>query len=135
MNVPTGTELLEFTYRGRHTGDKAPYSMVCSYLVQDLVAPAPLAPGPHPSPWGDCYREWLTRAGIDLDHLTERLTARPPIVYEALTLDIAPGVAVMAIERTAFDTRGRVVESADLVMPGDRIAATYITYEAIALTR
>ncbi|WP_159394015.1 UTRA domain-containing protein [Streptomyces sp. NRRL F-5755] len=67
--------------------------------------------------------DWLSKVGIELHHVVERLTARPPSAKEAVELGIAPGVAVIAIQRTSIDTRGEVVETADLVMSGDRVAA------------
>ncbi|MFI0259038.1 UTRA domain-containing protein [Streptomyces sp. NPDC017056] len=48
----------------------------------------------------------------------------PPAPAE---LGISPGVAVIAIQRTSYDARGTVVETADLVMSGDRVAAVYST--------
>ncbi|GGR51855.1 GntR family transcriptional regulator [Streptomyces netropsis] len=127
LGVPVGTRLLEFTYRSQRVEDDAPYSIVRSYMVRAMVAEATMAPVSDRSPWGDAYREWFTGTGIELDHVVERLTARPPSADEALALGIAPGVSVVAIQRTSVDTRGVVVETADLLLSGDRVAAVYTT--------
>ncbi|MFH8404302.1 GntR family transcriptional regulator [Streptomyces sp. NPDC018019] len=127
MNVRVETRLLEFVYRGRRPKDEAPYSIVRSYLLYAMVASAPTPLTSTASPWGNEYVDWLTEAGIALGHVVERLTARPPSVREAAELGISPGVAVIEIQRTSYDTHGTVVETADLVMSGDRVAAVYST--------
>ncbi|KAA6214600.1 UTRA domain-containing protein [Streptomyces albofaciens JCM 4342] len=65
-------------------------------------------------------------------HVVVRLTARPPSGQEALELGTAPGVAVIAIQRTSIDTRGEVVETPDLVVSADRVAAVCSTHSARA---
>ncbi|KOT81558.1 hypothetical protein ADK70_25865 [Streptomyces rimosus subsp. pseudoverticillatus] len=125
MNVQVETRLLEFSYRGRRPKDEAPYSIVRSYLLYAMVAPTPTPLTAAASPWANEYVHWLTAAGIELDHVVERLTARPPSAREAAELGISPGVAVIAIQRTSYDTHDTVVETADLVMSGDRVAAVY----------
>ncbi|WP_030260026.1 GntR family transcriptional regulator [Streptomyces violens] len=130
LNVQPRTRLLEFSYRGRLQEDESPCSLVRSYLVYDMVAAIPMAPVGSVgdgSPWGDAYEGWLINAGIELDHVTERVGARPPTADEARVLGIFPGVSVLAIQRTSVDTAGRVVEVADLLLSGDRMAAVYKT--------
>ncbi|MEU7204392.1 UTRA domain-containing protein [Streptomyces sp. NPDC045470] len=127
MNVQVETRLLELVERGRRPKDEAPYSIVRSYLLYAMAPPAPTELASAASPWGDASVDWLTEAGIELDHIVERLTARPPSAREAAELGISPGVAVIAIQRTSYDARGTVVEAADLLMSGDRVAAVYST--------
>ncbi|MFF2927099.1 UTRA domain-containing protein [Streptomyces celluloflavus] len=118
---------MEFVYRSRRNVDEAPYSMVRSYLVHSALTEAQMEPVDIGSPWGDAYQRWLVGAGVQLDHVVERLTARPPTVEEAMALGLTPGVSVLAIQRSSFDVRGVVVETGDLVMSGDRVAAVYST--------
>ncbi|MER7396917.1 GntR family transcriptional regulator [Streptomyces sp. NPDC000151] len=135
LNVKPRTSLLEFSYRGRRQEDGSPCSLVRSYLVYDMVAAIPMAPVVSVgdgSPWGDAYEGWLINAGIELDHVTERVGARPPTADEARMLGIFPGISVLAIQRTSVDTAGRVVEVADLLLSGDRIAAVYRTQAPVA---
>ncbi|MEU7150024.1 GntR family transcriptional regulator [Streptomyces sp. NPDC045456] len=127
MNVQVETRLLELVERGRRPKDEAPYSIVRSYLLYAMAPPAPTELASAASPWGDASVDWLTEAGIEPDHIVERLTARPPSAREAAELGISPGVAVIAIQRTSYDARGTVVEAADLLMSGDRVAAVYST--------
>ncbi|MFE5736185.1 UTRA domain-containing protein [Streptomyces celluloflavus] len=121
-----------FVYRSRRNVDEAPYSIVRSYLVHGAVTEAQMEPVDIGSPWGDACQRWLVGAGVQLDHVVERLTARPPTVEEARALGLTPGVSVLAIQRSSFDVRGVVVETGDLVMSGDRVAAVYSTSVAHA---
>ncbi|MEV0602295.1 GntR family transcriptional regulator [Streptomyces sp. NPDC050315] len=137
MEVPPGTRLLEFTHRGQRPKDDKPCTLVRSYLLYDMVAAAPVVPVAPVSddfPWGDAYQGWLANAGIKLDYVVERLTARPPSAEEAIHLGVVPGVSVIAIQRTSIDVQGQVVEVADLLMSGDRVAAVYTTPVAAACT-
>jgi GntR family transcriptional regulator len=126
MGVPPGTRLMEYIHRSNHVGDEAPHSIARSYVVRGMLTVTPQA-GENPSPWGDEVGGWLTAAGVELERIIERLIARPPSVEESEALGLAPGVAVLAVERTLFDAEGRVVWVADVVMSGDRAVAVYTT--------
>jgi DNA-binding GntR family transcriptional regulator len=64
--------------------------------------------------------------GIDVGDPVERVRARTATRTEAQTLGMAPPGPVLAIERTYFDqATGRPVETADVVMRGDRWVAVY----------
>ncbi|MEU7485056.1 GntR family transcriptional regulator [Streptomyces sp. NPDC042319] len=135
LKVPSGTRLLEFSHRGQRPEDEKPCSLVRSYLLYDMVVGTPWVPVAsvsERSPWGDVYEAWLTNAGIELDYVTERVGARPPTADEVGMLGLHPGVSVLAIQRTSVDTNGRIVEVADLLFSGDRIAAVYTTPATVA---
>ncbi|MGW1839942.1 GntR family transcriptional regulator [Streptomyces sp. NPDC002067] len=130
MGVEAGTPLLEFVHLGQRPQDEYPCSVVRSYLRYDMVAGAPWGPEltlAGETPWGDVYQHWLAAVGVEIDHVEERLTARPPTADEAAELGVGPGTSVLEIERVARDAEGRVVEVAHLLMRGDRIAAVYTT--------
>ncbi|QKV72141.1 UTRA domain-containing protein [Streptomyces harbinensis] len=100
--------------------------MVRSYLPRHLI-PGPL-PTPEPtSLWAGNLRTHLTTVGIHPTHTTERLTARPPTAEESETLNLAPGVSVLAIQRQTHDTTNRIVEAAHVILSGDRVEATFTT--------
>lgn len=64
--------------------------------------------------------------GIDVGEAVERVRARGATRAEATALGIAPAAAVLFIERTYYDqSNGRPVETADVVMRGDRWVAEY----------
>lgn len=64
--------------------------------------------------------------GITVGTPVERVSARAASRAEAQALGVAPGVPVMAIERTYYDqSTGRPVETADIVLLGSRWIAEY----------
>lgn len=64
--------------------------------------------------------------GIDVGEAVERVRSRGATRVEATALGISPAAPVMFIERTYYDqANGRPVETADIVMRGDRWVAEY----------
>ncbi|MGW4802859.1 GntR family transcriptional regulator [Kitasatospora sp. NPDC004272] len=64
--------------------------------------------------------------GIEVGDPVELVTARTLTRAEAQTLDRLPGAPALAIRRTHYDrATGRPVETADLVLPGELLAAQY----------
>ncbi|WP_405743450.1 GntR family transcriptional regulator [Streptomyces sp. NBC_01525] len=130
MGVEAGTRLLEFVHLGQRPQDEYPCSVVRSYLRYDMVAGTPWVPAltlAGEAPWGDVCQHWLAAVSVELDHVEERLTARPPTADEAAELGVGPGTSVLEIQRVARDAEGRAVEVAHMLMRGDRIAAVYTT--------
>lgn len=81
--------------------------------------------GPHA---GIGVADRMAIIGIDVGYPVERVRARPATRAEAQLLGVAPGVPVLTIERTYYDqAAGRPVETADIVLLGDRWAAEYGT--------
>jgi GntR family transcriptional regulator len=58
--------------------------------------------------------------GARLGHVTERLTARRPTAMEAKALDVARNACALAVLASVFDTGGRALVVAELVLPGER---------------
>ncbi|MEV6667554.1 GntR family transcriptional regulator [Streptomyces nigra] len=64
--------------------------------------------------------------GVDVGEAVERVRARSATRAEASALGINPSAPVMFVERTYYDqSNGRPVETADIVMRGDRWVAEY----------
>ncbi|MEU6279516.1 GntR family transcriptional regulator [Streptomyces sp. NPDC047028] len=64
--------------------------------------------------------------GVDVGDPVEKVRARAATRTEAQALGINPAAPVLFIERTYYDqTTGRPVETADIVMRGDRWVAVY----------
>jgi GntR family transcriptional regulator len=62
--------------------------------------------------------------GVEITDVTEEVSIRPPTTHEVESLKIPAGVHVFCIRRT-FETPDRPVETADIVIPGDRYALVY----------
>ncbi|MBL1065980.1 GntR family transcriptional regulator [Streptomyces sp. 7-21] len=121
FGVAPGTPLVERVYRTRCATEPVPMSLVRSYLVREHVAANPDLLSPACEPWPGGTQAQLLTVGIELDRVVERVTgARPPTREEAALLGMGPGMAVLLLRKTCVDTAGRVVEVADVTLPGDR---------------
>lgn len=125
FGIPVGTPLLERTYRTRPQHD-APFSLIRSYLPREMVASNPALLDADNEPWPGGTQHQLYTLGIEVDRITDEITARPPAPDEAEALDIGAGVSVLVLRKTSIDTTGRVVEVSDVVMPGDRTELVYV---------
>jgi GntR family transcriptional regulator len=127
FGVPVGTRLVERVYRTNHREEDAPFNIVRSYLVYDMVAANPDLLDASKEPWPGGTQNQLHTIGIELDRIVERVTARPPTVEETEELGLQGGVAVVVLRKTSIDTSGRVVEVSDVTMPGDRTELIFTT--------
>lgn len=62
--------------------------------------------------------------GVQITHVTEDVSVRPPTTDESTNLDIPTGVHVFEIWRT-FKTDTQPVEVAKIIIPGDRYSLSY----------
>ncbi|MEE2038341.1 GntR family transcriptional regulator [Nocardiopsis sp. CT-R113] len=127
LGVPKGTALLERVYRTRHRDEDAPFSLTSSYLVLDLVESNPDLLDETREPWPGGTQSQLRTVGVEVDRVEERITARPPTPDEADGLGLGAGAAVMVLRKTSIDTRGRVVDWSEVILPGDRSEAVFTT--------
>ncbi|MFC4515384.1 GntR family transcriptional regulator [Streptomyces ehimensis] len=127
FGVPEGTVLVERTYRTRYAAERAPFALVTSYLVRDMVAENPALLDAANEPWPGGTQNQLFTLGIELDRIEERVTARPPTPEEAEELELPHGTALILLRKTSYDTNGRVVELSDIALPGDRTEMTFTT--------
>jgi GntR family transcriptional regulator len=125
LGVPVGTQLLQRVYWTSARSEDAPLSMSRSYLVYDMVAANPALLDEANEPWPGGTQHQLYTIGIEVDRITDEITARPPMPDEAEVLRIESGVSVLALRKTSVDTTGRVVEVAETVYPGDRTELVY----------
>ncbi|HET6857231.1 MAG TPA: GntR family transcriptional regulator [Streptomyces sp.] len=128
FGVPEGTLLVERVYRTRYRSEGAPFNLVCSYLVLDMVAGNPALLDETKEPWPGGTQNQLHTVGIELARIEERVTARPPTAEEAAELDLPPGTAVLVLRKTSFDVDDRAVEISDVVLPGDRTEMLFTTH-------
>ncbi|MFE1957538.1 GntR family transcriptional regulator [Streptomyces sp. NPDC059479] len=108
--------------RRRYLLDGHPVEFAVSYLPLDLARDTPIAQ-PNPGPGGIYAR--LEELGHTLDHFEEEIRARMPSPQEIKTLQLASGVPVIHLIRTAYDTKGRAVEVCDTVMAADAYVLNY----------
>ncbi|MEU6647643.1 GntR family transcriptional regulator [Saccharomonospora sp. NPDC046836] len=127
FGVEVGTRLLERRYRTRHRSEDAPFSLISSYLVHEVVAENPDLLDSGKEPWPGGTQNQLYTIGIELGAVEERVTARPPTVEEAEELNITPGVAVLVLKKLSRSTDGNVVEYSRVVLPGDRTELMFTT--------
>ncbi|MCM3811425.1 GntR family transcriptional regulator [Streptomyces sp. DR7-3] len=108
--------------RRRYLLDGRPVEFATSYLPLDLARNTPIAQ-PNPGPGGIYAR--LEEMGHRLDHFDEEIRARMPSPAEVRTLQLASGVPVIHLVRTAYDAEGRAVEVCDTVMAADAYVLAY----------
>jgi GntR family transcriptional regulator len=127
FGVEEGTVLLRRTYRTRHAAETAPFNLVTSYLLSELIAAnADLLDASH-EPWPGGTQSQLHTVGIEIDRIAERVTARPPTPEEAAELELPPGTSVILLRKISYDVRGRVVDVSDITLPGDRTELLFVT--------
>ncbi|MBV7696102.1 GntR family transcriptional regulator [Streptomyces sp. TRM70350] len=127
FGVPEGTVLLERGYRTRCATETAPFSLVTSCLVRDMIAANPALLDEANEPWPGGTQHQLHTVGIEVDRIEERLTARPPAPEEAAELELPPGTSVILLHKTSYDVDGRVVDVTDVTLPGDRTELVFTT--------
>jgi GntR family transcriptional regulator len=96
----------------RYLANNEPMETAVSYIPVDLAHGTAIAErdtGP-----GGIYAR-LEEGGHILDHFVEEVAARMPTPDERRALQLGPGVPVLTVVRTAYDTTGRAVEVCDTV--------------------
>ncbi|MFD8568692.1 GntR family transcriptional regulator [Streptomyces sp. NPDC059639] len=127
MGVAEDTPLVERSYRTRYRAERAPFSLVTSYLIRSLVESDPDLLNEAKEPWPGGTMNQLHTVGIEVERVEERVTARPPTSEEAEELGLPPGTAVLVLRKKQYDTEGRVVEMSDVTLPGDRTEMLFTT--------
>lgn len=96
----------------RYLANNEPIETAVSYIPADLARGTAIAEqdtGP-----GGIYAR-LEESGHTLDRFREEVGARMPTPDERRALQLSPGVPVITLVRTAYDTQGRAVEVCDTV--------------------
>lgn len=127
FGVQDGTLLVERTYRTRRASESAPFGLVTSYLVRDMIAANPDLLDESREPWPGGTQNQLHTVGIEVDRIEERVTARPPTPDEVRELDLPAGTPVILLRKTSYDIDDRVVNISDVTLPGDRTELLFTT--------
>jgi GntR family transcriptional regulator len=96
----------------RYLADDRPIEVAVSSLPLSIVDGTPIM-DTNPGPGGIYAR--LEDQGHTLDRFVEEVTARMPTTDERRRLQLADGVPVLVVVRTAYDTNGLPVEVCDTV--------------------
>lgn len=102
--------------------DTAPDMSSDSFMPADLVADSPLGmPGPLPTG----VVGLLADLGHPIRRVADEIGVRMPSPAEAQELQIATGVPVLSVQRTAFDQGDTPVLTISALLPGDRHVLRY----------
>ncbi|NEY34260.1 UTRA domain-containing protein [Streptomyces sp. PRKS01-65] len=127
LNLDPGDAVLKRTYRTRSADEEEPLKVARSYIPYEIARQNPDLLDAAREPWPGGTMNQLHTVGIEIDRVEEVVTARSPTPQESEELGLAPGAAVMDVRKTLHDTDGRIVEVADVVLPGDRYAVKCVT--------
>ncbi|MFJ8110410.1 GntR family transcriptional regulator [Streptomyces sp. NPDC096132] len=124
LGITAGAAVMHTSYV--YLADERPVQLAESWEPLDLTGQSLIAL-PEVGPYaGVGVAARMRVLGIDVDDPVERVRARTATRAEAQTLGMTPPGPVLAIERTYYDqATGRAVETADIVMRGDRWVSVY----------
>ncbi|MER6979598.1 UTRA domain-containing protein [Streptomyces carpinensis] len=127
LGIEPGAAVLKRTYRTRSVDEGEPLNIARSYIPYEVAQKNPELLDQTQEPWPGGTMHQLFTVGIEVVRVEEVVTARPPTVEEAEELGLVPGVAVLDVRKTLHDPNGRIVEVADVVLPGDRYTVKCVT--------
>jgi GntR family transcriptional regulator len=120
LGLRPGAKVL--TRRRRYLADRSPMELATSYVPWKLAQGTDMTrdnPGP-----GGIYAR-LEERGHRLGSFAEEVSARMPSPDERRSLQLAAGVPILVVVRTAFDIDGIPVEVCDTIMAADRYVLAY----------
>jgi GntR family transcriptional regulator len=120
LGIPADTQVL--IRRRRMLADGQPVQLATSYLPLDLVRGTRIEQ-PDTGPGGTYAR--LEELGRQLSRFEEEVSARMPLPEEAVALQLASGVPLIRVVRTALDQDGQPVEVNDILIAADRYKLAY----------
>ncbi|MFE3598648.1 GntR family transcriptional regulator [Streptomyces sp. NPDC059142] len=122
LGVPAAEPVIRSEYL--LTRDGRPAMLCVSWEPLGITGGTPVSlPGAGPLA-GSSVVARMSYIGLQITRSTETVTARTATRAEADALDLTPGAPVAAIERTYFAGQ-RPLETADLVVPGERFRLAY----------
>lgn len=126
LGIAEGDAVMHTSYTYLADGNAA---MLAESWEPMAITGASLVALPEAGPYaGIGVADRMNVLGIDVGTPVERVRARAATRAEATRFGVAPGVPVMAVERTYYDqATGRPVEIADLVLLGSRWVSVYGT--------
>lgn len=124
LGIPAGAPVMHTSYV--YLADDLPVQLAESWEPLDVTGQS-LVALPEVGPYaGVGVAARMRVLGIEVGEPVERVRARAATRAEAQALGMTPPGPVLSVERTYFDqATGRAVETADIVMRGDRWVAVY----------
>lgn len=127
LGLEPGDAVLKRTYRTRSVDEDDSLKVARSYIPYEIAEQNPDLLDAGQEPWPGGTMNQLFTVGIEIDRVEEVVTARSPTPEESEELGLTPGAAIMDVRKTLYDIDGRIVEVADVVLPGDRYAVKCVT--------
>lgn len=127
LDVPAGTRVLRRAFASFKLDGGEQVQSSCSYIPHELVKDHPELMDSAREPWPGGTMHQLRTIGVEVMSITDRITTRVPTVEEAEDLQIDDGIPVFVLWKVSQDQSGRIVEIAEVVLPGDRTELTYTT--------
>jgi DNA-binding GntR family transcriptional regulator len=122
LGIQPGEQVMRTSYVFR--ADGAPAQLSTSWEPMWATGGTPVLL-PERGPYaGRGVMERMAAIGLPVTRVVEEVSARLPTVPEAAELDVPVGLPVLVIERTHW-SESRPVETADIVVPGDRARSVY----------
>jgi GntR family transcriptional regulator len=124
LGIPAGAPVMHTAYT--YLADDLPVQLADSWEPLDVTGQS-LVALPEVGPYaGVGVAARMRVLGIEVGTPVERVRARMATRTEAVALDMNPPGPVLLVERTYYDQgTGRAVETADVIMRGDRWVAVY----------
>lgn len=126
FGVEEGTELLLRQYRTRVGETDQILSNAKSYLVHSVASGNPELLVPESKPWAGGTMNQLLSLGIEVTHIIDRVTTRPPRPEETEDLGLDQGVSVFVFRKLCY-AGDQLVEYSDFALPGDVTELVYRT--------
>lgn len=126
FGVDEGTDLLARRYRTRVGETEQLLSNTTSYLLHSVASRNVDLLTPESKPWAGGTMNQLRSVGIEVTHIIDRVTTRPPRPEEAEELGLDQGVAVFVFRKLCYAGE-QLVEYSDFVLPGDVTELVYRT--------
>lgn len=127
FRVPEGTSLLRRDYVHRHRRTGALEAKSISWLPMDLISGNPKISDLTEAKWAGGTMHQLYTVGIEIDRVTDYVTAAMPTTVEQEDWNLIPGTPLLLVRRISIDTTERVVEVSDAQYPADRTMLTFHT--------
>src|SRR5699024_6345778 len=126
LALDAGAYVVRRKYVRQHA-EGAGVSTATSYLPYELVSPNPKLLDANNEPWAGGTIHQLSTVGIEIDQITDYVTATMATRDEQAEQDIPPGTPVIRIRKISTATTGRPVEVTDIPAPADRTTLIYTT--------
>lgn len=127
LDIEPGTSVLRRAFASFKVDSGEQVQSSCSYIPHELVKDHPELMDSGREPWPGGTMHQLRTIGVEVMSITDRITTRVPTVEESEDLHVEDGIPVFVLWKVSRDKNGRVVEVAEVVLPGDRTELTYTT--------